>query len=221
MSSVRPLAALAFLPLFSGCQLMHVFSEQPVSSETRFQGEVTERAGQLLFKPCQGKSGYVLQGDAGTDLAATARALLTDSGQPLFADLSGTPEAGSPEGSLLVSRVYRLQGEGPGCSDPNFKRLLLRAHGNEPGWNINVSSRGMVLERIGQPALALPYLEERLPDGSSSITTDADGLKLELWLTPQHCTDSMTGGLEHLSAELSLNGEILRGCAAYGAMRSD
>lgn len=219
MSTVRPLL-FALLPLFGGCQLLSGFTEQATVTEPRFQGEVRRYAGQLQFTPCQSKISYQLEGET----TSLIEALLSDSGKPLFADLRGMPASANPgttDSPLVVSSFYRLQSEGHGCDDPNFQKLLVRAHGNEPLWNLNISRQGLVLERAGKPSLALPYLEELLPDGSSSISTEADGLKLELWLTPQSCTDSMTGSIEHLSAELTLNGESLKGCAAYGAKRSD
>lgn len=223
MSTLRPLM-FALLPLFAGCQMLNMFTEQPAAHMTRVQGEVSQRAEQLLLKPCQGKTSYLLVGEQSAALAEQATVLFADGGLPLFADLRGTTEpdnSGASEDRLVVGEVYRLQNEGPDCSDPNFKKLLVRANGHEPSWNININSKGLVLERMGQPALALPYLEEQLPDGSSSISTAADGLKLELWLIPQQCTDSMTGSIQHLTAELNLNGEVLRGCASYGAMRGE
>ena len=223
MPTVRPLL-FALLPLFGGCQLFTSFTEQPVASQPRFQGELSQSGEQMMFKSCQGKTNYVLVIEPTDVFAEQARMLMAGNSKPLFADLSGTPEAFDPtieEGRLRVSKVYRLQREGHGCDDPNFKQLLIRAHGNEPAWNLNISRQGMVLERAGQPSLALPYLEEQLPDGSASISTEADGLKLELWLTPQSCIDSMSDSIEHLTAELRLNDEVLHGCAAYGARRSD
>ena len=223
MPSVRPLL-FALLPLFGGCQLLSSYTEQPPVSQPRFQGEISQYGEQLMFKPCQGKNNYLLQGEVTTQYSAQIQSLIKDSGKPLFADLRGTPQAHDPagtDGQLEVSKFYRLQSEGPACADPNFKQMLVRAHGNEPVWNVNISRQGLVLERRGQPTVALPYLEEQLADGSSSISTDGDGIKLELWLTPRDCTDSMTGSIEHLSAELTLNGTMLHGCAAYGAKRSD
>lgn len=222
MSVLRPLV-FAVLPFFAGCQMFDRFSTPAPVSEQRIQGEISQSNGQLLLKPCADKTTYRLMTGQNTVFSDQAKRLLADSRTPLFADLSGTLEPGhsaDTQGQLLVTQLYRLQGEGPGCSDPNFKQLLIRAHGNEPGWNININNKGLVLERMGQPALALPYLEEQLPDGGSSISTDADGLKLELWLSPQSCTDSMSGAIEHLTAVLNLNGETLKGCGSFGALRN-
>ncbi len=223
MPTLRPLM-FVLLPWFAGCQMLNTFTEQPATIQTRVQGEVSQRADHLLLKPCRGKTSYLLVGEQSEALDEQAKVLFADNGKSLFADLRGVAEpgdSGATEEQLVVGEVYRLQSEGPDCSDPNFKKLLVRANGHEPSWNININSKGMVLERMGQPALPLPYLEEQLPDGSSSISTAADGLKLELWLIPKQCTDSMTGSIQHLTAELNLNGEVLRGCASYGAMRGE
>ncbi len=221
MSVFRPLV-FAVLPLFSGCQMLDLFPAAAPVSEQRFQGQISQSNEQWLLSPCNDKTTYALISAPDSQLHEQATALLADSAAPLFADLRGTLEkAGSTQSPrpLRVTRLYRLQAEGPGCDDRNFRQLLVRAHGNEPSWNININNQGLVLERIGQPALALPYLEEQLPEGGSNISTAADGLNLELWLTPQSCTDSLSGAIEHLTAVLKLNGETLHGCAAYGALR--
>ena len=41
-----------------------------------------------------------------------------------------------------------------------------------------------------------------------------------LWVAPQRCVDGMSGAVNHLSAELRLDGQVLRGCAHFGAMRN-
>ena len=125
------------------------------------------------------------------------------------------------DGQLTLNRVYRLQREGQGCDAANFKRTILRASGQEPSWSLVVGSQGLVLNRAGQQPLALPYLEEQLPEGRLNLTSEANGQRLELWAAPQRCVDSMSGAVQHMPAELRLNGEVLRGCAYCGGARDD
>jgi putative lipoprotein len=125
------------------------------------------------------------------------------------------------DGQLNLHTLYRLQREGHGCQDINFKRLLLRASGNEPDWNISVSEQGLKLDRPGQPALALPYMEEQLPEGRFNLTSEANGQRLELWVAPQRCVDGMSGSVQHLTAELRMDGKVQRGCASFGGARND
>lgn len=212
----------ALLPLFASCQL---FSEKPQADSVqhnRLQGELSLDAGQLLFRPCQEQRRFVI--DGATDIMRDAADLLTDGAGPLFADLRGqlaTSQLAGIDGQLTPSRVYRLQREGRGCDDANFKRTILHASGQEPGWSLVVGSQGLVLNRAGQAPLALPYLEEQLPEGRLNLTSEANGQRLVLWAAPQRCVDSMSGALQHLSAELRLNGEVLRGCAYFGGARDD
>jgi putative lipoprotein len=212
------------VPLLAGCQ---VFTEQPADASaaaTRLQGELSLQAGQLLLRPCQEQRRFVIGDDGSTGISREAAGLLSDGAGSLFVDLRGrlsaTPQAGL-DGKFVPSQVYRLQAEGPGCEDLNFKRSSLRASGQEPGWSVLVSSRGLVLDRPGQEPLALPYLEEQLPEGRLNLSSEANGQRLELWVAPQRCVDSMSGTVQHLSAELRLNDEVLRGCASFGGARND
>lgn len=222
--SVSRTLVFALLPLFASCQL---FTDRPSdvpAQHTRLQGELDRQAGQLLFRPCQEQRRFAIGNDGGTDIMRESAELFADGPGPLFADVRGllaaTPQAGV-DGSLTLSEVYRLQREGPGCDDPNFKRTTLHASGHEPDWSVAVSGKGLILNRPGQPPLALPYVEEQLPEGRANLTSEANGQRLELWLAPQRCVDSMSGAVQHLSAELRLNGQILRGCGYLGGARND
>ena len=214
----------ALLPLFASCQL---FSEKPQADSVkhnRLQGELSLDAGQLLLRPCQEQRRLVIANDGATGIMRDAADLLADGPGPLFADLRGqlaASQRAGVDGQLTLSRVYRLQREGQGCDDVNFKRTILRASGQEPSWSLVVGSQGLVLNRAGQAPLALPYLEEQLPEGRLNLTSEANGQRLVLWVAPQRCVDSMSGAVQHLSAELRLNGEVLRGCAYFGGARDD
>lgn len=218
---IAPALTLGVLPLLGGCQWLPWSTETPPPALLRVQGEL-QRAGELLMlSPCGEQRHLLLLDAAGLGLEESAARLSGDTRRPLFADLAGQPD-GDPRGDGLfaVERLYRLQAEGPGCGEADFKRLIVRASGNEPSWTLRVSTRGMVLERPGQAPLALPYLEESLPDGGLSFTSEANGQRIELWLAPGRCEDSMSGTLSHLQARLRLGDEApLAGCAALGGAR--
>ena len=224
MSASRTLV-FALLPLFAGCQ---VFKDQPSDAgsaeQVRLQGEFSQADGQLLFRPCQEQRRFVIEDAGATDIMSETAELLAGGPGPLFGDVRGSlaasPQSGV-DGQLKLERVYRLQHQGWGCDDPNFKRTTLHASGQEPGWSVTVGGRGLVLERQGQQPLALPFLEEQLPEGRLNLSSEANGQRLELWVAPQRCVDPMSGAVQHLVAELRLNGEVLRGCGYYGGARSD
>jgi putative lipoprotein len=217
-----PRVLLILLPLFAGCQSLP-WSDEPAAPPTeRLQGEITQADGKLLLRSCQGQRSLELIDTGATGLPDDAQALLADGDQPLFADLRGSLVS-QPDGAgqLQLSQVYRLQAEGPGCSANDFKQLMLRAGGHEPGWSLRVTSQGMLLERPDHPPLAVPYLEEQLPGGQASFSSEANSQRLNLWVAPQRCVDTATGAVTHLTAELRLDDQTLRGCAYYGGARND
>ncbi|TBU72500.1 hypothetical protein DNK06_20135 [Pseudomonas daroniae] len=219
----RKLLVFTLLPLFASCQVYKGKPVDPEKSQTRLQGELTREADQLWFKPCQDPRRFAIT-EGNTSITQDSSELLGDGHSVLFADLRGrlgSTKVGGADGGLELSRVYRLQGEGHGCDDPNFKRTLLRASGQEPFWSVTVSNQGMVLSGPDHEPLALPYMEEQLPDGRINLTSEANGQRVELWIAPQRCVNDMSGAVQHLSAELRLNDQLMRGCAAFGGARND
>ncbi|BAN47344.1 COG3650 family protein [Metapseudomonas resinovorans] len=223
MRLARPLL-FSLLPLFGACQMFAESAPSPTANLVRLQGLLSVDAGQVMFSPCGEKRRFALVDGGATGLLPEAANLSADGPGPLFADIRaamGATTVPGADGQLDVRTLYRLQREGHGCDDLNFKRLLLRASGNEPGWHVSVSAKGLILDRPGEPSLALPYMEEQLPDGRFNLSSEANGQRLELWVAPQRCVDSMSGAVQHLSAELRLDGKIQRGCASFGGARNE
>lgn len=224
MRIAHPLLAAALLPLFAGCQLLADQPETvPTAGMTRQQGELSAANGQLLFKPCNESRRFVIQDAGNTGLLQEAATLAATPGT-LFADVRGTLSASqgnSADGQFNVHQLYRVAHAPGACSDPNFKRLSLSASGHEPSWSLRVSGQGMVLDRPGEASLALPYLEEQMPEGRISLSSEANGQKIEVWFAPQRCVDSATGNINHLMVQLRLNGELMEGCGYFGAKRND
>ena len=216
MSLFLPILRLTLITVtLSACQLFstnHSALQQPL----RLQGTLTQFDQQWSLQPCDAPEPYTLIVSAA--LNEELNTLISEAPNGLFADLSG--ELDPNLGHFTVAERYRLQIEGHDCSDTDFARLLLRASGNEPFWSILQTPKGLILNQAGEPALALPYIEEQLPDGRFQISTQADQQNLQLWVTPQQCIDSMSGTVYHLSARLQLNQQTFQGCAAFGALRN-
>lgn len=215
--------ALLFLliPLFAGCQSLGWQNDAPPRATERLQGLLTVDDGQLEFRSCQGERQLRLVDSIESGLLDDALALGGDTGATLFTDVRGTLASQDNQDRMELSRVYRVQAEGHGCGAEGFRQLILRAHGNEPGWSLRVTRDGMLLERIDQPPLALPYLEEQLPGGQTHFSSEANGQQIGLWVAPQRCVDDASGAVSHLTAELRLGTDVLRGCAYYGGARND
>jgi len=217
MRVARSLVLVALLPLFAACQLFE--SERQNAShvgQTRMQGQLTAADGKLLFQPCNQSARYVVNDTGGTSVLQQAASLADKQGK-LFADVRGR----IVDSRLDLEQLYRVERSGTACDDPNFKLQTLRAAGHSPEWNVKVSGKGMVIDRAGQPPLAVPYVEEQLGDGRFNLSTEANNQHIELWVAPQRCTDSTTGRVQHMSAELRTNGQVQRGCAYFGGARND
>lgn len=217
MRVARSLVVVALLPLFAACQL---FDGQRESAshvgQTRMQGQLTAADGKLVFQPCQEQRQLVVNDIGGTSVLQEAATLADEQGK-LFADVRGKV-AGD---RLDLTQLYRVERSGTACDDPNFKLLILRAAGHGPEWNVKVSGRGMVIDREGQPPLAVPYVEEQLGDGRFNLSSEANNQHIELWVAPQRCVDSNTGSVQHMSAELRIDGQVQRGCGYFGGSRND
>lgn len=221
MRVARSLVVIALLPLFAACQLLDGPRETAShAGQTRLQGQLTAANGKLLFQPCNQQSSYVVNDTGGTSVLQEA-ATLADAQGKLFADVRGRIVASGADSRLDLEQLYRVERSGAACDDPNFKLLILRAAGHGPEWNVKVSGKGMVIDRAGQPPLALPYVEEQLGDGRFNLSTEANNQRIELWVAPQRCVDSTTGSVQHMSAELRINGQVQRGCGYFGGSRDD
>ncbi|AVX87970.1 MULTISPECIES: hypothetical protein [Pseudomonas] len=217
MRVARSLIVVALLPLFAACQLLDGPRESASHvGQSRMQGQLTAADGKLVFQPCGEQRQYVVNDIGGTSVLQEAATLADQQGK-LFADVRGKI-AGD---RLDLGQLYRVERSGTACDDPNFKLLILRAAGHGPEWNVKVSGKGMVIDREGQPALAVPYVEEQLGDGRFNLSSEANNQRIELWVAPQRCVDSSTGSVQHMSAELRIDGKVERGCGYFGGSRND
>ena len=223
MRAARTLALCALLPLFTACQMFESEPAKPSTAGlTRMQGELTAVGDKLLFQPCGDKRNYLIKDTGATGILQEAASLAGQQGA-LFADLRGqfSGVASGTQGEVELQQLYRVERSTSACNDPDFKRMILRANGHKPTWVMNVTAKGMVLEREGQPPLAVPYVEEQIGDGRFNLMTEANNQHVELWVAPQRCVDSASGRLQHMTAELRINGQVQRGCASFGGSRDD
>ncbi len=217
MRVARSFVLVALLPMFAACQLFDGQRESVShAGQTRMQGQLTAADGKLVFQPCQDQRQLVVNDIGGTSVLQEAATLADEQGK-LFADVRGKVSGDR----LDLGQLYRVERSGTACDDPNFKLLILRAAGHGPEWNVKVSGKGMVIERDGQPPLAVPYVEEQLGDGRFNLSSEANNQRIELWVAPQRCFDSSTGSVQHMSAELRIDGQVQRGCGYFGGARND
>lgn len=206
---MRPLLlALPLSCLLTGCNLLQHNSTADGAPTQRISGWLNTSNWQL--EPCAGEQSRI-------DLVASSdlqQQLQTHcEAQRCFVDLL-TSSASLSKTAIQPGPLLRIETESAGCqTGPAGNQLV--AQGNEPFWSLLISQQGMLLEQPGQPALAMPHIEEALPDGSLHYSSQANHEQLNLWISPQPCTDSMSGAYRHLTAHLEWQGQTATGCAYY------
>jgi len=214
MRHFRIISLIFLMVSLSACQFLTP-STSSAKPAQRMQGTITHSQGQWVFQPCTSQNLYIINSSSALDRELIP--LITAAPNGFFADLSGHLDMAQQR--FTPTQRYRLQTEGHDCSDPDFARLQLRASGNEPFWSILQTPRGLIFNQIGEAAIVLPYLEEQLPDGRFHLSSQANNQKLNLWITPQQCIDSISGTVYHLYVKLQWNQQSFNGCAAFGALR--
>lgn len=224
---LKTLLLLAGLPLLSACNNLSTTPDSEaadvVSSgpSMRLRGDLLN-TGTVLLKPCNSADELLLDTSSDPELMARmVAALLAGDTRSQFIDLKGREVTGADgEQRLLPEQIYRLETESSGCADEEYARLVVSASGNEPSWLVRVLPKGMLIQRPEYPDLVLPFLEENMPDGRMGFSSEANGQRIELWLTPGRCNDSMSDAFYHLTASLHINEDRpLTGCATLGGAR--
>lgn len=203
--------------LLGGCQF---FAGQSTATATgpvvRLQGELSRQQDQWQLTACDDNQTHTLE--FSTAWQQPLEICLQDGVHSCFADLEFLPVTTNEP--ALASHIHRVLHEGHGCMDEEFQHLHIKAFGNEPFWNIRLNHQGLVLQQPGQQTVALPYIHEQLGDGLQLISSQADRQSLKLWVSPHACIDDMSGAWFALSARLEWQGQILNGCAYYGAQHT-
>lgn len=115
--------------------------------------------------------------------------------------------------------VLAMCGAAACASDPQ-EAPDLRAFGNEPFWNVTISSaEGIVYGRLGEGDLAFPYVPRTGAGDVSDAWTwgpvaDASGehrITIRVWV--DGCADTMADIVHPMRSVVEVDGEELSGCA--------
>ena len=211
---------LAVLGLLVACQNNEV---TPTSyyGKTQLRAILTQQHGKWLATSCTSpdKLRYELRDEA--NFSMDAEQLLTKAKDALFIDAEGVVETNTTDDtSFVIKKINRLTLDANrGCSEADYNKIIVRTVGKNPLWFTSIALKGLVLERVNQPALVLPYVVERLPSGQMNFSTDANGQHIELWVAPERCEDEETGELYAMRARLTVNAQTFQGCGYLGAVK--
>jgi putative lipoprotein len=96
----------------------------------------------------------------------------------------------------------------------------IRAYGNEPFWNVEISAEGgMIYTRLDEPTIAFRYAAPTSTADSvetlvyGPVTDSSGGHRIEVRIEKRRCPDSMADIVHPMFARVVLDGETLTGCA--------
>ena len=135
----------------------------------------------------------------------------------LIAGLAGAALAAcqpqSPNGSAAQAPADAPPASTAAAVPDAFQGEML-ARGTEPFWAVRIAPRTLTLERPDHDPVTAPN-PGAVMEGPAAVwrTTTADGRPLSLTLRQGECSDGMSDLAYDYVAEVSLAGEMLRGCA--------
>lgn len=117
-------------------------------------------------------------------------------------------------GMMMLSLTACAAGPQQAGNVPAWQDGALRATGNEPGWDLVLRDKKMVLTTAyGARTVEAPLPKARDTGNGWRYQMQADGHAIEIHVEKDVCKDSMTGMPHPMKAEVVLDGEVLEGCA--------
>ena len=146
-------------------------------------------------------------GSGGSPVASTGT--MTESASASGTETAGqtSTETSTGTGTETTGSTSTATGTGGSGVPGTFK-----AFGTEPFWDVAVDGDTLVYNRVGEA-------ERRLTASNSSDATatrytgDADGSAFTLTVTKGECSDGMSDETYQFTAEFTIGGETLKGCA--------
>lgn len=203
-----------------------VFSA-PISSyaNSTFRGHLVWGHEVRSFKPCGMAVGYWVVDQTGGELWDVYRALTYKPYQPLYTELRGRlhppPSTGfgvKYEKQLTVLELRRAARESRGCEE-NLVGIEFRASGNEPSWNVTISTDEIMFSELGKPKIIFPHFPRKLSGNRSVYSSRAlqpTPHGIEIIMDEKRCIDSMSGEHFSFAAQVNLDGHKYGGCAREG-----
>jgi len=178
-----------------------------------WRGAYLFAGGRPSFEPCQAKTRLFIKDDTGMgELSTIPMALGADSGRPIFMEVLGVQEGAG----LRVTAVRRAQVEGKGCAE-DLRATELKASGNEPFWNLEITRRGITVQRPEDPKpVVFPYQPVTLQDGARVYRSERDRVPLTVVIRDVPCRDTMAPAFFPMTAEIVFGSKTYRGCAYPG-----
>lgn len=201
--------ALAVLAAFL-CTSALAEEAKPVDNTPKLaNGLLMKQGGKLVFAPCRDRS-YAIVDDVsnGSSVTEALDSIGLEAGKKLYVELIGVME----DVNLKASGLNFARAEGR-CQAPGGADEAWRAAGNEPGWNLVAGGSKVVLLRKGKPNVTVPFAPFKSEGNITSYEASQGVDKLALRFEKTVCRDKAADVLLGWTATVTVNGEILKGCA--------
>ena len=121
------------------------------------------------------------------------------------------------QGPMGASEEAAAPADAPVSAGPDYAGDF-DAVGTEPFWTVKIRADGLALTRPDHPEITNPNPGVR-PEGEQGVwESTSDGGRLRVRLTPGACSDGMSDRAYGYFAQVSIDGEALKGCAERTAV---
>lgn len=172
-------------------------------------GQMMKHGDKVIFSPCRDPS-YAMFEDVSANGALT-QALAgvgLNAGKKVYAELLGVLD----NNVLKASELNFAHTDGR-CQLPGGEDESWRAAGHEPGWVLAVGKEVVVLKRQGQPDIRVPTVAFKSEGKQHRLESAEGGNTLQLNFERGLCRDIKADSAFGWNATVSINGQLLKGCA--------
>ena len=163
----------------------------------------------LTFRACDGQLLATVLDSTGERLVP-AHQVIRPGDLGMYVEASGH-ETENREVVLRSLEYAARPGPGLGCEQPP-SNALLKAFGRRPDWRLSITATGVEVIEAGQPPLS--FAPPALDDSAGHLRYRSE--RFHLLLTAIPCTEDSTRTFGSMQAVVTVEGRVLRGCAARG-----
>lgn len=209
---VACLAVLAALGAVAQAEEINVSdlpATRPVDNVPKLAfGQMIKYGEKVIFSPCRDRS-FVMFEDASSDghIGKALDQLGLSAGKKVYVEVLGIHEGDA----LKASQINFAQTDGR-CQMPGGSTESWRASGNEPAWALAVGSEFVQVKRQGRPEAVVPAGPLTLTSGLATFAAK-DKQQVTLHFEQKLCRDATAEAIFGWTATVTVDGQILKGCA--------
>lgn len=197
------IALVAALAAFAGAAVHAEESTEPKLAS----GLLMKQGGKLVFAPCRDRSYAVMEDvSANGSLTAALDRIGLEAGKKLYVEVFAVMEGINLRASSL--NFSRAEGR---CQPPGGKDEAWRAAG--AGWALAAGGDQVAVKRTGKPDVTVPYGPLKTEGNVTSYVASQGGNQLALRFERGVCQEKTGDVLLGWTAAVTVNGEVLKGCA--------